>query len=397
MCKLRVESVATTLILLGIVFASPLPATSQDISTLISSAQFTLSDKPPSAISYAQAESFLTSFLAFDRGSRVLADYKEPVLTRGAKGISIFRDLAPSVTLVVTGDDKNVDAIGTGVVIDRSGYVLTNWHVIAGHQDAVIFMKPPSGSGIEKKYGYYAQVVYVNPTPDLALLKLSEAPSQLPAVTVGDISEAQIAEDIHIIGHPHGQLWSYSTGVLSQIRSDYTWKYDDGSQHRARVLQMQTAINPGNSGGPVVDDSGKLIGLVAMFEEGQNLDYAISADVIKPFLVQAMSRQTRGVKHDPGQSDTNPTYAAPTDKGRIIYRSEYPELTVYWMVPTKGGQPSGLLIKDRKGNTVEAVRGTSTEGLSDWKATLGDGHVIHASSSLDSPGLFWAEATPPSK
>ena len=125
---------------------------------------------------------------------------------------------------------------------------------------------------------------------------------------------------------------------LSQIRPDYTWKYDDGSQHRAKVLQMQTAINPGNSGGPVVDDSGKLIGLVAMFEEGQNLDYAISADVIKSFLVQAMSRQTRGMKQDPNQPDDEPhVCCAPADNGHVIYRSEYPGFTVYWMVSDKRG------------------------------------------------------------
>ena len=159
----------------------------------------------------------------------------------------------------MTGDDKKLDGIGTGVVVDSSGYVLTNWHVIAGHPDAVIFMKPPSGTEVDKRYAYYATVVYANPLPDLALLKLTQAPSSLPSIAIADISQAEVAEDIHIIGHPHGQLWSYSSGVLSQIRTDYTWKYDDGSQHRAKVLQMQTAINPGNSGGPVVDDSGKLI------------------------------------------------------------------------------------------------------------------------------------------
>jgi S1-C subfamily serine protease len=167
--------------------------------------------------------------------------------------------VSPAVTLVVTGDDKKLDGIGTGVVVDSSGYVLTNWHVIAGHPDAVIFMKPPSGTEVDKRYAYYATVVYANPLPDLALLKLTQAPSSLPSIAIADISQAEVAEDIHIIGHPHGQLWSYSSGVLSQIRTDYTWKYDDGSQHRAKVLQMQTAINPGNSGGPVVDDSGKLI------------------------------------------------------------------------------------------------------------------------------------------
>jgi S1-C subfamily serine protease len=198
---------------------------------------------PP--ISPAQSDSTLNAFLFFDRGSRLLSNYREPQATRGAKGISIFREVSPAVTLVVTGDDKNVEGIGTGVVVDSSGYVLTNWHVIAGHEDAVIFMKPPSSADVEQKYAYYARVVYANPLPDLALLKLVKGPSPLLSIAIADISQAQVAEDIHIIGHPHGQFWSYSSGVLSQIRSDYTWKYEDGSQHRARVLQMQTAINPG--------------------------------------------------------------------------------------------------------------------------------------------------------
>jgi S1-C subfamily serine protease len=333
--------------------------------------------------------------LFFDRGSRLLSNYKEPQATRGAKGISIFRDVSPAVTLVVTGDDKNVDGIGTGVVVDSSGYVLTNWHVIAGHKDAVIFMKPPSGAELNKKYAYYARVAYADPLPDLALLKLMEAPAALPSIAVADISQAQVAEDIHIIGHPHGQFWSYSTGVLSQIRPDYTWKYDDGSQHRAKVLQMQTAINPGNSGGPVVDDSGRIIGLVAMFEEGQNLDYAIAADVIKSFLAQAMTTQTRGAKHDIETAETSEFFAAPVDNG-TLYKSANHGSVVYWLVE-KSGITCCLLIKDAKGNKVEAVRQTDTESFSEWKATLENGEVIRASSKSGFPEVFWRETTPPSK
>ena len=212
MRTLRVEGVAVVLILFGCF----LSASAQDISTFIPGAQFTRADRPPLAISRAQAESFLRMFVAFDRGSRVLADYKEPELTRGAKGISIFRGLAPSVTLVVTGDDKNIEGIGTGVVVDRSGYVLTNWHVIAGHQDAVVFMKPPSGSEIEKKYGYYAQVVYVNPVPDLALLKLAEAPSQLPAVTGWAVSSEPEAAATRTASTPLSSCANFFLASTSQ-------------------------------------------------------------------------------------------------------------------------------------------------------------------------------------
>jgi len=63
---------------------------------------------------------------------------------------------------------------------------------------------------------------------------------------------------------------------------------------RRKVLQLQTAINPGNSGGPVLDDQGKLLGLIAMSEAGQNLDYAVAADVIQSFILSSASVRTRG-------------------------------------------------------------------------------------------------------
>jgi S1-C subfamily serine protease len=129
---------------------------------------------------------------------------------------------------------------------------------------------------------------------DLALLKIVKPPAGLVPVKLGEISSVQVAEDIHIIGHPHGQLWSYSSGVVSQIRDNYDWKYADGSEHLAKVLQMQTAINPGNSGGPVVDNNSSMLGLVAMSEEGQNLNYAVAIDVIKGFVNRAMTSQSRG-------------------------------------------------------------------------------------------------------
>src|SRR2546430_12509751 len=87
----------------------------------------------------------------------------------------------------------------------------------------------------------------------------------------------------------------WSSDVCSSDLDGYAWTYDDGSKHLAKVLQLQTAINPGNSGGPVVDDAGRILGLVAMSEEGQNLDYAIAADVIKRFLFTGMHITIRGI------------------------------------------------------------------------------------------------------
>ncbi len=251
---------------------------------------------PP--ISYSDLFEVINSAKAYARGLTLLPNYHEPVLTRGPAGVALFRRISPSVVLVMTGDVKDDKltniGIGTGVVIATPGYVLTNWHVISGYESAAIFMKPVGGTDPSKSEALLGKVIAQDKTADLALLKIVKPPVGLAAVRLGDISTVQVAEDIHIIGHPHGLFWSYTTGVVSQMREAYQWNYSDGSKHLAKVLQMQTAINPGNSGGPVLDDNGNILGLVAMSEEGQNLDYAIAVDEIKTFVDQAKSAEFGG-------------------------------------------------------------------------------------------------------
>ena len=248
---------------------------------------------------FAEASEMKKLFLAYGAQLKALAKYRDPVLTRGAQGEAIFKSVSPAVVAVVVGsinknNDFDPEGLGTGAIVDARGYVLTNWHVINGYRGAIIFLKPIGNPNLTQAEAFGAKVIYQDSTVDLALLRMIDPPKTLHELQVGEIGQVQIAEDIHIIGHPHGNFWSYSTGVVSQIRDGYTWSYKDGSNHVAKVLQLQTAINPGNSGGPVVNDAGSILGLVAMSEEGQNLNYAIAADVIKRFLSTGMQMNTRG-------------------------------------------------------------------------------------------------------
>lgn len=225
------------------------------------------------------------------RVARKKFNYQEPILTRSASGISVFRTASPAVVLIFVGDVKNDQfdptGLGSGVVINSTGDILTNWHVIQGYSAAVIFFKPEGNADVENSKPYVARLVAQTETADLALLHLTEDPPSKVSIPIGNISSVQVAEDIHVIGHPEGNPWSYSTGVVSQIRDGYAWTYTDGSKHQAKVLQLQTAISPGNSGGPVLDDQGRLLGLIAMSQDGQNLDYAVAADVIQSFVSTA--------------------------------------------------------------------------------------------------------------
>jgi S1-C subfamily serine protease len=234
-------------------------------------------------------------FSAYAQGHKLVAKYRPPIRTRSATGITVYNAASPGVVFIFAGDVQGNDltnvSLGSGVIIGSAGYVLTNWHVVGDHRYAGVVLKPSTPAEISKPRTYVGEIVSENSVVDLALIKLQNPPSNLRVIPLGDMSDVQIAETINIIGHPAGGVpWSYSTGVISQISKDREWSYEDGSKHEADVLQMQTAINPGNSGGPVLDDSGRLLGLVAMSREGaQNLDFAIAINVIRNFTSRAVA------------------------------------------------------------------------------------------------------------
>jgi S1-C subfamily serine protease len=286
-------------------------------------------------------------------------------------------------------DKVSETALGTGAILDSSGYVLTNWHVVEGFQGGIIFLKPANGTEPPENSAYGMRLIATNKQADLALVKIEKPPVGLVGVTLGNIALVQVAEDIHIIGHPHGKLWSYSTGVVSQIRDSYEWKYDDGSEHSAKVLQMQTAINPGNSGGPVLDNNGNMLGLVAMSEEGQNLDYAIAIDVIKDFVTRSMAGGRRG-SDAKLESPTSTRFVGHTTDGLAVTKTTYPDFVVYTVRDAKGS-PVEVLAELPDGSTLTGTEPNAFGGIGSWSYTR-DGKTFTIKSEGTAPELITASA-----
>lgn len=343
-------------------------------------------DRSPT-VSYSDLQEVITASKACVRGLNVLRRYHDPILTRGVTGISVFKSVSPSVVLVLTGNFKGDEVsevgLGTGVIVDAAGYVLTNWHVIAGYQAAVIFLKPEAGTDISRQNGYGAAAVAWDASTDLALLRMVKPPVGLRPIRMGDIGAVQVAEDIHVIGHPHGNLWSYSTGVIGQIRDPYAWTYSDGSHHRAKVLQMQTAINPGNSGGPVVDDNGNLLGLVAMSEEGQNLNYAVAVDVITVFVSRSLASRTRGGAAEGADQRAELSSAHLTD-GRVVVKATYRDLSAYEVRDTNS-RAVGLVAQASDGTLLRATNPNEFGAFREWTVQLPDGKLVKATGQGNVP------------
>jgi len=341
------------------------------------------------AVGYAELQELINACKAYSKGLDALPRFHEPILTRGETGIAVFRKVSPSVVMVLTAnfkDDKITESgLGTGIIIDPAGYVLTNWHVINGFESGIVFLKPIYGTEPDKNSAYGIRLIAESEQADLALLKIVKPPAGLIPVKLGDISSVQVAEDIHVIGHPHGQLWSYSTGVVSQVRDNYGWEYSDGSKHFAKVLQLQTAINPGNSGGPVLDNNASMLGLIAMSQEGQNLDYAVAIDVIKGFVNNSLAARTRGTA-PLSSTEKGTRYGGSTKDGLSVVKTVYSNLAAYTVRDSKGGLVE-LFAETSDGAILAGTKPNAFGGFSEWTFKPVSGKTVSVKSSGAGPEL----------
>jgi S1-C subfamily serine protease len=207
--------------------------------------------------------------------------------TRSAKDAQIYRTISPSVVLVA-----NKDGIGSGSLVSAAGDILTNWHVVKGYSYVAVVFKPTvEGREPTRDETKLARVVRYDEVADLALVKVSDVPPGRNPIRLGDPSEIAVGIDVHAIGHPVGETWTYTTGIISQYRLAYEWQAkDDPVKHKADVVQTQTPINPGNSGGPLLSDSGNLIGVNSFIGAGEGLNYAVSVDEVRRFLARPNDR-----------------------------------------------------------------------------------------------------------
>ena len=206
--------------------------------------------------------------------------------TRSAKDAQLYRTLSPSVVLVVTKT-----ALGSGSLIDASGEILTNFHVVKGYSDVAVVFKPTTeGKRPTKDDMVIGRVTKYDEIADLALIKVGYPPAWASVLQLGDSSEISVGLDVHAIGHPIGETWTYTKGVISQYRLGFEWQPKNGIKHTADVIQTQTPINPGNSGGPLISDAGTLLGVNSFSKTGEGLNYAVSIDDVKKFLARSGNR-----------------------------------------------------------------------------------------------------------
>ena len=202
---------------------------------------------------------------------------------------------------------QTLQSLGSGFIVDPAGYIVTNQHVVARAADLKIQVTTNNGKT------YNAHYITGDDKTDLAFIKIDSKDS-FPFINLDNISPNLLGETVLVVGNAVGYGSSISRGVLSATKRDISIENMDYKN----LVQTDAAINPGNSGGPVIDISGRLVGIssakMAFTPQGvptQGLGFAIPADVVRDSVknFKAFAEKHPGGKNQPATDETSTSSA----------------------------------------------------------------------------------------
>ncbi len=187
----------------------------------------------------------------------------------------------------LNSSQNHVNGMGTGIIIDPRGYIVTNQHVVEDVN--VIRIRLSDGTSQS------ATVIARSQEADLALLKI-DAAAPLPTMPLGTASDLMVGETVIAIGNAYGYEHTVSVGVVSAVKRDVTLNKEVSYKS---LIQTDASINPGNSGGPLVNINGELVGLnVAIRAGAQGIGFAIPVDSMIRVVGEMFRARRRQLTYD---------------------------------------------------------------------------------------------------
>ena len=196
-----------------------------------------------------------------------------------AVSAQIYQAILPSLVVVQTDKvgEENGFGLGSGVVINRDANVLTALHVIEGSEEIEL--------GFADGTRTSATVSNVNREKDIAVLSPAALPGLVLPATIGSSAALRVGDEVFAVGNPLGLVGSLSAGVVSGLERQST---PPGRDEPLRgLIQFDAAVNPGNSGGPLLDTSGRVVGIVTGLFNPTGQDFFIGIGFAVPIEVAA--------------------------------------------------------------------------------------------------------------
>lgn len=284
--------------------------------------------------------------------------------------VELFRKASPSVVYITTATrerrvdyfgrrfDRVQDGTGSGFLWDSEGHVVTNYHVIQNADVAQVTLYDQTT--------WPATLVGKDPEMDLAVLRIEAPAEKLRPIPVGSSSDLQVGQSVLAIGNPFGLDYTLTTGVISAL--DREVQSITGRELQG-VIQTDAAINPGNSGGPLLDSSGRLIGvntqIVSSGGAWAGIGFAIPVDTVNWVVPELILH---------GQVNRPQLGVTLVDGARL--RPRVDGVLVLEVVRNSGAERAGLRGSRRTrqgivlGDVITAVDGEPVRSVSDVRALL---------------------------
>jgi S1-C subfamily serine protease len=258
---------------------------------------------------------------------------------------------------VTEGDvfgNQLVQGVGSGIIYDSDGWILTNRHVVAGADRVDVELQDGRVFEDQKVYG-------IDTLTDLAIVKIDG--TDLPVAPIGDSSTLKAGQLAIAIGSPLGEFTNTVTsGVVSALGRDIQVADEQTGQPRQlrNLIQTDAAINPGNSGGALLDSGGNVVGVnTAVAGRAQGIGFAIPINIAKPIMQQALAgeelaRPWIGIYYEVIDKQLAKDEDLPIDYGALVRRADNEPP----VVPDSPAADAGL----REGDIVTSVEGQRVDG-----------------------------------
>jgi len=304
--------------------------------------------------------------------------YYEPrqVTPRGELGADeaatteVFRRASQSVVFVKTkgfqhnyfgrSEERELSS-GSGIVWDESGYIVTNFHVVRDSLQegkfATLEVQFPDDVVVE------AEVIGGVFEHDLAVLKISPAGLELRPILVGTSNDLEVGQNAQAIGNPFGFSQTLSTGVIGGLNR--TVSSAETGQYLTGLIQTDAAINPGNSGGPLLDSSGRLIGvntaIISPTGSYAGLGFAVPVDTVVTSVNRVLDEAS-------GKQTPDKLGASVISRERALeygYPVEWVDrgLVVELVIPNSAAHDAGL----RRGDQITSIDGVRPGSVSELR------------------------------
>lgn len=186
----------------------------------------------------------------------VVANAMASATPRPPDAVLVYQAVQPSIVYIEAGfvdeNGKNSNGLGTGVIINDSGDIVTSLHVVQDSRDINVTFADGTHST--------AFILAQTPEQDLAVLRAFNSPPLIVPATLGNPGTMRVGDDVFVVGNPYGLYSSMSAGVISGFGRSFQPTGTDITLEG--LIQFDAAANPGNSGGPLLDRNGRVIGIV---------------------------------------------------------------------------------------------------------------------------------------